>query len=304
MEKRLIWFKDSIVDVNNALINILSPTSQFGLNVFEGIRCYWDSNSSQLFAFRLDDHFDRLQVSSKLIGFNHDFTNETLSQMMIRTIVSNDYRNDIAIRMTLFIDGEGSWSSISKPEIFIAPTIKARTNLSNIPCFTACISSVERINDRSMSPRIKAGANYINGRYGQLEAWRNGYDFPIFLGENHKISEGAGACLFFVKNGTLITPTITSSILESITRDTVIKIAQNNHIPCEIRDVDKTELYFADEIFLCGSAAELTPIISVDKFQIGEGSVGRLTKSLLEEYHKIVSNQNPKFSHWLTPIYI
>lgn len=303
MEQRAIWFKGELVPAEDAKVNVLSPTSQFGLNVFEGIRCYWNDEKRQLYAFRLPEHFRRLIASCKLIGFDCPYTPAQLQEFFIETVRHNGYRQDIAVRMTLFVDGEGSWSSNGPVGMFIAPIKKSRTDLACLKGLSACVSTWERIGDNCMPPRIKAGANYINGRYGHLEARRNGYDLPIFLGSDGKVSEGAGACLFIVRDGTLVTPPLTSSVLESITRSTLLEIAPDICAAVRERTIDRTELYLADEVFLCGSAAEVTPVTSIDRIAVGGGAPGELTTAFLRSYLDVVSNRVEKTAHWLTPIY-
>jgi branched-chain amino acid aminotransferase len=201
------------------------------------------------------------------------------------------------------MDSEGSWSSEGPVEMFIAPLTKPRINVEAPPTLSACISTWERINDNCFPPRVKAGANYINSRYAHLEAKRHGYDCPIFLGSNGKVTESAGACLFIVRRGVLTTPSVTSSILESITRSTVIKLASDLGLRVLERDIDRTELYLAEEAFLCGTTAELTPITSVDGMPVGCGQPGPVTMSLLRRYLDVVSNQITCYSEWLVPIY-
>jgi branched-chain amino acid aminotransferase len=304
MRGRNIWFKGSIVPVEQANISVLSPTAQFGLNVFEGIRCYASGGGNgQIFAFRLEEHFRRLLDSCKLMGISSPYKTSDLRDHLIQTIHANEYHEDVSVRLTLFIDAEGSWSSEGPVEMFIAPLTKPRINVEAPPALSACISTWERISDNCFPPRVKTGANYINSRYAHLEAKRHGYDCPIFLGRNGKVTEGAGACLFMVRRGVLTTPSVTSSILESITRSTVIRLASDLGVQVMERDIDRTELYLAEELFLCGTAAELTPITSLDRVPVGCGRPGPTTMSLLRRYLDVVSNQVACYSEWLVPIY-
>lgn len=305
VSNRYIWLDNQLVNVNDAKINVLSPTSQFGLNVFEGIRCYWNDKKQQLFAFRLEDHLQRLKRSQKLLQMEDKYTLPELKQAFLDVVRVNEYKEDIAVRQTLFVDGFGSWSSVSPVNMFISPIPKAKTNPEyNKKGLHCCISSWRRINDNTLSPRIKCGANYINSRMAQLEALKNGYDTTIFLNESGKVAEGPGSCLFMIKNGVLITPLLTDSVLESITRDTIIKIAKKVlRIQVEERSVDRTELYVCDEAFLCGSAMEITPIFSVDKYSLGGGVAGELTQLIHETYLKIVTGELVLEQDWLTEIY-
>lgn len=302
---RFIWHKGEIINVNDAMVNVLSPTSQFGLNVFEGIPCYWNDDEKQMYAFRLEDHYNRLLRSARLIQLDCKYTKEDFKQALIDVIRANEYDENLSVRQTLFVDGFGSWGSEGPVEMFVAPIPRGRTSAEyNKKGLNCCITSWRRISDENLSPRIKCGANYINSRVGQREALRNGYDTCIFLNEAGKVSEGPGSCFFMVKDGALITPRLTDSVLESITRDTVIRLAQDElGLKFEERTIDRTEVYMADEAFLCGSAMEITPIYSVDRYPIGGGDMGEVTKNIHSKYIECVQGRLSCRNNWLTPIY-
>jgi len=301
--ERLIWFKGNIVPVESAKINVLSPSSQFGANVFEGLRAYWNVYEKQLYVFRLLEHVNRLQDSIKMAGFETVFTNAFLQQSVIDIIRANNFQEDLICRQTVFLDGFGSWSATGPVEMFIAPMAKGRY-YEKLQGIDVCISSWERINEKSLSPKIKLGANYMNSRMGQLEAVRNGYDSAIFLNQEGTVSEGPGSCVFIVKDDILITPPLTASILDSITRSTIIDIASNDlGLKVIERDVEKDELYVADEIFMCGTAVEVAPVFSVDKVQVGQGTEGRITLNIKNLYFDIVRGKVKKYKKWLTPVY-
>lgn len=301
---RFIWFKGDVVNVNDAKINILAPTSQFGLNVFEGIPCYWNEEKKQLFAFRLKEHYDRLMRSARLLQIESPYTKENLRNALVAAVTANEYEENISVRQTLFVDGFGSWGSDGPTDMFVAPIPRRKTsseyNKQGLKC---CVTSWRRINDNDLSPRIKCGANYINSRAGQREALRNGYDTCIFLNDAGKVSEGPGSCLFIVSGGCLITPQLTEGVLESITRDTIIKIAKAYDIPVVERTVDRTELYSCDEAFLCGSAMEITPVLSIDGYAINDYKDDTLTQKLHKLYVDIAKGNNEQFAHWVTPVY-
>ena len=226
--------------------------------MFEGIPCYWNEEEKQLYAFRLDDHYDRLMRSAKLLQLDCRYTKEDFKKAFIDVIKANEYDENLSVRQTLFVDGFGSWGSEGPVEMFVAPIPRGKTSAEyNKKGLKCCVTSWRRISDETLSPRIKCGANYINSRVGQREALRNGYDTCIFLNEAGKIAEGPGSCFFIIKDGTIITPELTDSVLESITRDTVIQIAKSQNIPVMERTIDRTELYTCDEAFLCGSAKKL-----------------------------------------------
>jgi len=303
-DERLIWFKGNIIPVEEAKVNVLSPTSQFGANVFEGLRAYWNKADEQLYIFKLEEHIDRLLKSIKMMRFECCYDADFLRQSVIDIVKANKYKEDIAIRQTVFMDGFGSWSSTSPTDMFIAPIAKGRQYPPEKIGIECCVSSWERISDKSLSPKIKMGANYMNSRMGQMEAMRNGYDSTIFLNDQGKVSEGPGSCIFIVRDGQLITPPVTASILESITRSTILDIARND-LALEVieRDVDRTELYIADEIFLCGSAVEIVPVISVDRLSVGNAEKGSMTTVIEKLYFDIVRGISAKHKNWLTSIY-
>lgn len=303
VEERYIWLKGEVVNVKDAHINVLSPSAQFGLNVFEGISCYWNERDKQLYAFRLSDHYDRLLDSARLAQMAVNYTKEDLKQAFLDVIRANNYREDIIVRQTLFVDGFGSWYSDGPVGMFVAPIPrKAITHKdSDLSC---CFSSWRRISENTMSPRIKCGANYINSRVGQREAVRNGYDMCIFLNEKGSVSEGPGCCFFMVKDNTIITPRLTDSVLKSITRDTVIGIAREVlGLSVEEREIDRTEVYSADEVFLCGSSMEIRGVQSVDGYVYRDGVSKSVTGALQEKYSQIVRGSISQIMNWSTPIY-
>ena len=301
---RYMWLNGKIVPVAEAKINVLSPTAQFGANVFEGIRCYWNSQLKKLNAFRLEEHFSRLERSAKMFRIESPFTRKEWKEAIYQTVSANNYCEDIAIRLTLFVDGDcGSWFSNTPVGMFVAPIPRARKAIPLTDGISCCISSWERISERCLSPRIKMGANYINSRMAQQEATMNGYDSSIFMNHDGKISEGPGSCFFMVRNGKLITPPLTASILESITRETLLTLASERlNIPIEERPIDRTELYICDEAFFCGSAAEVTPILSIDKYNIGNSVPGEITIALHREYIKAAEGELSGYETWLSEI--
>lgn len=304
IEHRRIWFRGEIIDVNDAKLNILTPTAQFGLNVFEGIPCYWNEEEKQLYAFRLSDHYNRLLKSAKLLQIDCIYTRDELQKALIDVIKANEYSMNLSVRQTLFVDGFGSWGSENPVEMFVAPIPRKNTSAEyNKQGLNVCVTSWRRISDETLSPRIKCGANYINSRVGQREALRNGYDTCIFLNQDGKVAEGPGSCLFVVIKGKLVTPKLTDSVLESITRDTIVRLARENDYDVAERTIDRTELYTCDEAFLCGSAMELTPILSIDRYIIGSGMIGKITKNLHKLYLDTVSGRNTIHQEWITPIY-
>jgi len=299
-KNNLIWLAGNIISNQKAKISILSPTCQYGLNVFEVVRCYLDKKNNQLLAFRLKDHLQRLFRSAKIMRIKPKYTINEIQKAFIKTVSLNKYKEDITVRIVLFINESGSWNSEYKGELLISPAPRGRSFKKGITC---CVSSWERINDKSLPPRVKTGANYINGRMAQLEAITNGYDSALFLNNKGNLSEAPGSCIFIIKQGKLITPPLTASILDSITRDTIIKISEKElKIPTIERNIDRTELYTCDETFLCGTTMEIVPIISIDKIKIGQAKEGKLTKIIKQKYFDVVMGKINIYKKWIFKI--
>lgn len=303
MVDNLIWIRGELIRQSQATVNVLSPMAQFGLNVFEGIRCYWNQEKGVLYAFRLNEHLNRLIQSSRLVRLPTPYTPDQIASFFKAAIQANDFQTDTAVRVTLFVDGQGTWNTCEPVSMFIAPMAKSRTRLDKVPALKATISSWERISDNVLPPRAKVGANYINGRYAHLQARHDGYDLPIFLGKDGKVAEGAGACLFMMRNGQLVTPPTTSSVLESITRQTLMVLAHEAGMRLVERPIDRTELYLADEVFLCGSAAEISPIVSMDGYVLGNGQPGSVTVALLKAYLAVTSGEHLDHPEWRTVVH-
>ncbi len=301
---RLVWFKNSFLPASEARISALSPSSQFGISVFEGIRGYWSEENNQLYLFRLKDHINRAFFSCKLVGLDINYSSSELVELVTKTVKVNGYKSDIALRLIFCLDHEGSWSATGSSDLLIAPVLKDRHCSTSPPCVSAAFSSWNRITDQCLPPRVKLGANYANSRYAHLDIQNKGFDIPFFLDDSGFVSESSGSCIFYLKDGILHTPPLECSVLESITRDTILSLAQSLDIPTNVTRFHRTNIYDADEVFICGSAAEITPVTRVDRFKIGNTSQGGfISLKLLNAYHELVSNKLILDPSWLTLCY-
>lgn len=297
----IVWIKGKFINENKASINIFSPSSQFGLNVFEGIRCYSSFDNSQLFFFRLDDHINRLYNSAASLDLKIKMKEDDLKEKIIETIKKNKFKKDSIVRVIAYVDQKGSWTQKYDCEIVVLPRQYARAfeNKSTIALY---LSNWERININSMPPKIKAGANYINSRYAHIDAIKKGFDTALLLNNNGTISESTGSCIFMVKENKLVTTPLTSSILDSITRKTIIEIAKKiNNLEVDVREIQKDELLNADEVFLCGTSIEVFP---VSKINNTEYNSYKITNKIRDSYLSLVRGSYKEFYKWLTPIYV
>lgn len=300
LDNRIIWFDGSLLHAQEAKIYVMAPTAQFGLNVFEGIPVYHNSEKGISYGFRLETHFNRLLNSARMLELHHQFSIKDMTKALCDVVKANGNDEDIVVRVILYAGGVESWASDEPIGMIVSPMPRKKSNKEYTKnSLNCCFSSWRRINEQVLSPKVKCGANYINSRLGQREALRNGYDTCIFLNEEGKISEGPGSCFFLVKDNVIITPMITDSILNSITRDTVLTIAKENGYKIEERQVDRTEAYICDEAFLCGSSMGITSISRIDGYEMPKHNI---TDKLLSIYNKVVRGEEENYLKWLTPI--
>ena len=300
---KYLWHGGKLVPFMDAKIHVMTPTVFWASNVFEGMRGYWNGDEGQMYLFRIEDHFTRIGESSKMMRMPLPFERKKYADYVKETIIGNEFKEDVAIEQRIFVDGIGRWYETEPTNMFISamPFGRAQDIDNGVASKT---STWLRISDHSMSPRIKCGSNYQNSRLAILEAAADGYKTVLFINDRGKLSEGPGYCIFLVRRGAVVTPSVTSDILESITRFTLIDLFQKEMgLKVEDREVDRTEVYVAEEAFFCGTRMEIVPITSLDRILIGNGTPGPITKRIQQLYFDIVRGKNKRYFHWLTPVY-
>jgi branched-chain amino acid aminotransferase len=297
----IVYLDGEYVPWADAKIHVFSPAVKYGAAVFEGIRGYWNETAETLYLFRLEEHMRRLELSQRIMRFGQIVPAETMMEATVELMRRNRFRSSVHIRPTVYVAGEGESSALRPVGSFV--TAIPRGTPKNVETGSrAQISSWRRISDDVMPARAKANANYNNSRYAGIQAAKDGYDSAIFLNSRGKLSEGQGMCLFLVRNGIAVTPSTTSDILESITRDTVIHLLRERGVEVQERDVDRSEFFDASEAFFCGTGAEITPIIDVDGDAIGTGSPGSVTRALQTDYFDLAFGRKNPGHHWLTAV--
>jgi branched-chain amino acid aminotransferase group I len=301
---RYAWKDGELIDWKDCTLHVRSQGCFFGTNVFEGLRGYWNPRSEELYVFRVPEHMARLAYSMKVMRLKLAASAEDVVAGMVRLLRANEFREHVQINIVAYF----GLNPTSDP---LFPAEVTGVHVTAIPFprspkvdsgVHAAISSWRRISDDVIPPRVKVGSNYQNSRLAQGEATLNGYDTAILLNHGGTIAECPGSCVFLVRDGQLHTPGIASGILESITRTTVIDLARKQlGLTVVERDVGRTELYAAEEVFSCGSIAELTPIVSVDRLPVGSGSVGPITRQLQQLYFQSVLGDLPGYERWAMP---
>jgi branched-chain amino acid aminotransferase len=301
MAELKIWMNGKLVPQAEAVLPVNSAAVFYATNVFEGLRAYWNESDEELYSFRLDEHFMRLRESMKMMRFTVPYSDADLRAAVHEVLAANQVREDIHMHLVAYVVGAGM-EATSPTGLYINPRRRGRLTEEGLRC---CVSSWARTSDNAIPIRLKCGANYQNGRLALLQAKADGYDAPIFLNQQGKVAEGTGATFFMVRKGKLVTPPITSDILESITRTTLVESICPDMLGMEVieREINRTELYVAEEAFFCGSGYEITPIVSVDRFPLGSGQVGPVTQKLLSAYMNIVRGADKRYPEWRTPVY-
>jgi branched-chain amino acid aminotransferase len=299
---KFVWFDGKYVTLDKAKVPVTTHAIHYGTSIFEGIRAYW--NSKNLFMFRLEDHIKRFRNSGKFYSISLNFTNKQIENAIINLCKKNNMKKSCYIRPFYFVGDYG---------INLHVTEKAPTNVAifmfpfgdlfNKKGITAGVSSWRKFSVSSTPPQAKMGGNYLNSILATQEAKRNGYDEAILLDKLGNVSEAPGENIFIVKDDEIITPPLSSSALAGITRDSIFELAKDRGYKVVIREITRSELYIADEVFLSGTAAEITPIIRIDQNIVGNGKTGIITSELIVDYTDVVMNRNKKYSEWLTPVY-
>ncbi len=301
-----LWLDGRLTPWGDATLHMTAMGAAGGMSVFEGIKAYWNAEREELYIFRLREHMRRLVESMKMCRMPVECTVDALVEATVELCRANGLRGDTYIRPVAFYTGleHSSFGDTldSAPHVLIW-TRPFRSHMLTGRTLRAGVPSWQRIADHVMPARIKSMSNYQNNRLAELEARVNGYDAAIILNTQGKVSEGPGAAVFLVRDGTAITPAVTSGILESITRNTLLRLMPEAlGVPVVEREVDRTELYVADEVLFCGTAAEVTPITSVDRIPVGTGEIGPITRRVERLYHDIVRGIDPGYPEWRTVV--
>ena len=298
---RFAFFEGKIVPIEQARVDIRTNALQYGTGIFEGIRCYWNEKNKSNYVFRMEDHYKRFMSNSRIMMIDIKYSIKELCDITVELLKKEEYKEDCYIRPFAYNSGLNIGPKLvgNKQDLFIY-TIPLGEYLDISKPISVCISSWDRIPDNSIPPRAKISGSYVNAAFQKTEAILNGYDEALVLTANGKhVSEGSAMNVFMVKNSDLITPPVTDEILEGITRDTVIKLAKDSeNIDVIERSIDRTELYTADELFFCGTGAQISPIGIVDKRPVGNGEMGPITKKLQELYFRVVKNEISRYSDW------
>ena len=300
-EVTYIWLDGGLVPWHDANVHVMSHSLHYGTAVFEGIRAY--KGRVDLYVFRLHDHVRRMYRSAKIYGFPLRYPEDDVKRAVVDLLKANEIEEDAYIRPISFLGYGGIGLVYTGIEPHLAVIAFHYGRYFGKEGVSVTISSWRRICDESAPPAAKASGHYINSVAAKMDALRAGYDEAIMLDHRGMVSEGSGENLFIVRDGVIATPPLSSCILEGVTRDTVMTLAREEGFLMEVRDIARAELYTADEAFFAGTAAEITPILSIDGRVVGDGKPGPTTKRVKEVYERVVRGEDGRHPEWRTPVY-
>lgn len=299
------YFKGNIVPYSEAKVGVLTHGLNYGTAVFGGLRGYWNADEKQLFLFRPQEHYKQFLNSAKLMCMELDQTQESLTQITLDLLRADGYQTDVYVRPLAYKADEIIGVRLHNlQDEFSITALPFGHYVANDDNAHVTFSSWRRVDDNIIPARGKISGAYANSAFIKTDAQRAGFDEALVLNQDGHVSEGSAENFFMVKDGVLVTPSVTENILEGITRKSIIELAwEELHIPVDERPVDRTEVYLADELFLSGTAAQITVVTRVDFRPIGTGQIGPITTQLRQLYDRVVRGRVPKYRSWNTPVY-
>jgi branched-chain amino acid aminotransferase len=299
------WFEGQWTRLAEAKVSIMTHSFLYGTAVFEGIRAYWNADDEQLFLLKARQHYERIVDSSKILMMEPGYSVDEMVALTFELLKRNGYREDCYVRATVYKSDEAIGVKLHD--------LQSRLNLISIPfgdyiatdrAISCGTVSWRRTGDLSIPSRGKIVGSYVNPAFSKTEAVLNGYEEAIVLDHDGHVSEGSAENLFMVRKGRLITPGVNADILEGVTRAGIVELAERElGLQVEVRDIDRSELYVADEVFLCGTGAQVSPVASIDHRRIGSGDIGPITRRIMDAYFDAVRGRSEAYRHWVSPVY-
>jgi len=303
VEEGHAYFQGAIVPLAQANVSIATHAFNYGTGCFEGIRGYWNAAHNELYLLKLPEHYMRLIRSGKILKIDAGLDVPQLVEITRAVLRRDDYRQDVYVRPLLYKASKVIKVCLSGLEDQFAMFAVPMGNYMSTDGLRVTVSGWRRNDDNAIPSRGKVTGGYVNAALAVDDAQQAGYDEAIMLTADGHVSEGSAANFFLIADGALITPQVSNDILVGITRGAVHEMARYLGIPIVERAIDRSELYQADEAFMCGTGVQIAPVVEVDGRKVGDGKLGPLTRALQETYFQAVRGEVAAFRHWLTPLY-
>jgi branched-chain amino acid aminotransferase len=303
VEDLVCFFEGDFVRLGDAKVSIMTHAFMYGTAVFEGIRAYWNEDQGVLYGLKFKEHMERIRRNAGILLMDGLPAIDELVRILVEVVRRNEFREDVYIRPSVYKSTRAVGVRLHNLDHQLSVFAVPFGNYIDVEQGIRMMTSTWRRNaDDALPARGKIVGGYVNMAFQKSEAELNGYDEALVLTSSGTASEASAANMFMVRDGVLITPPVTDDILEGITRQGILEIAAASNIPTQVRSVDRSELYIADEMFLCGTGVQLSPVVELDHRPIGGGQVGPITRMVHEAYFGAVRGDDPRFRHWVTPI--
>ena len=303
LDSLITYFEGGFVPMRDAKVSVMTHAFMYGTATFEGIRAYWNQEQGKLYGLKLREHAERLRQSARILFMEDVPSTDDLVGLIVETIRRNGFREDAYIRPCIYKSTRAIGVRLHHLDNEL--TIVAIPFGSYIDAEAGCrvmTSSWRRNADEALPARGKIVGGYVNMAFQKSEAELNGFDEAIVLTADGHVNEASAANLFVLRDGVALTPPVNDDILEGVTRKAILEMLANEGVPIEIRSIDRSELYVAEEMFLCGTGVQISPVIEIDHRPVGDGTAGRVGKLVRKTYFEAVRGRLPEYAHWLTEI--
>jgi branched-chain amino acid aminotransferase len=303
LESLICYFEGDFVAMRDAKVSIMTHAFMYGTATFEGIRAYWNAEQGKLYGLKLREHVERLRQSCRILLMTNVPSVDELTGLIVETLRRNKFREDVYIRPSFYKSTKAIGVRLHHldNELYII-TVPFGNYIDTEAGVRVMSSSWRRNADEALPARGKIVGGYVNMAFQKSEAELNGFDEAIVLTADGHVNEASAANLFVVRDGVAITPPVTDDILEGVTRKAIMELLKNEGVAVEVRSIDRSELYIADEMFLCGTGVQISPVVEIDHRPVGTGGVGPIGRLVRERYFDAVRGRLPEYSHWLTEI--
>ena len=297
------YFEGEYVPMRDARVSVLTHAFMYGTAVFEGIRAYWNEEQGVLYGLKLREHMERIRRNAGMLLMTDLPPVDELVRIVVETVRRNHFQTDVYVRPCFYKSGRSIGVKLHNlPHEFVVAALPFGNYIDTDAGVRLMTSSWRRNADDALPARGKIVGGYVNMAFQKSEAELNGFDEALVLTADGHASEASAANMFVVRDGILLTPPVNDDILEGVTRKAILELADAFGIPAEFRSIDRSEIYVADEMFLCGTGVQLSPVVELDHRPIGGGAIGPITRQISDAYFAAVRGKDSRFAHWLTPI--
>jgi branched-chain amino acid aminotransferase len=303
LDDLIAYFEGDWVPLRDAKVSIMTHAFMYGTATFEGIRAYWNAEQKQLYGLKIGEHVERLRQSCRILLMNDVPPVDELTRLIVETVRRNEFTQDAYIRPSFYKSTKAIGVRLHDlaNELYIV-SLPFGNYIDTDAGVRVMTSTWRRNPDEALPARGKIVGGYVNMAFQKSEAELNGFDEAIVLTAGGHVNEASAANVFVVRDGVALTPPVSDDLLEGVTRKALIELLEREGIPVEVRSIDRSELYVADEMFLCGTGVQVSPVVEVDHRPVGSGEVGPIGRLVRDRYFDAVRGRLPEYMHWLTPI--